>query len=168
MKSGIFTTNNSNTIKGGGVERIKFRKLHEEAQLPRAQTLGSIGLDIHAFLLTNEGRPNNLLLPPRFTRNVSTGLEIEAPPGKFLMVCSRSGLASKSIFVTNAPGIIDPDYRGELRVLLYNGGHESQYIRHGDRIAQLLVLQALHIDGEEVEALSETERGKMGFGSTGL
>jgi dUTP pyrophosphatase len=131
-------------------------------------TPGSIGLDIHAFLLTDEGRPNNLVLPPRTTRNVPTGLLIEPPSGRFLMVCSRSGLAAKSIIVMNAPGIIDPDYRGELRVLLFNGGYESFYIKHEDRIAQLIVMAALTADGEEVNELSRTERGELGFGSTGL
>jgi len=147
---------------------IKFRKLHKEAQIPRAQTPGSIGIDIHAFLLTDTGRPNNLVLPPRFTRIIPTGLAIEPPLGKFLMVCSRSGLATRSIFVTNGPGIIDPDYRGELQVLLYNGGHESQYVKHGDRVAQLICLSASPVEGIEVATLSETERGRLGFGSTGL
>ena len=150
------------------ITHIKFLKMHPKARIPRAATFGSIGLDIHAFLLTDDGRPNNLVLPPRTTRNVPTGLKIEPPYNHFLLVCSRSGLASKSIVVMNAPGIIDPDYRGELRVLMYNGGFESQYIKHEDRIAQLVVLPALMVQGLEVEALSHTERGELGFGSTGL
>lgn len=83
------------------------------------------------------------------------------------MVVSRSGLALRGIFVTNAPGILDPDYRGEIEVLLYNGGHEAHYVKHGDRIAQLIFAPFTPASVREVEALSETERGAKGFGSTG-
>lgn len=148
--------------------RVKFKRLHPEAQIPRAWTAGSIGLDLHAYLLTEEGRPNTALIPPSSTRNIPTGLLIEPPEGYFLMVCSRSGNAKESLFVTNSPGIIDPDYRGEIRVLLYNGSHMSMYVKHQDRIAQLIAVPAHHLESEAVEVLSETERGRLGLGSTGL
>ena len=82
-------------------------------------------------------------------------------------VCSRGGLASKSIFVANAPGIIDPDYRGEIMVILYNGGHETYYIQHEDRIAQLIAIQAQMTGIVELEITDETERGEGRLGSTG-
>lgn len=131
-------------------------------------TAGAIGLDVFAFLLTESGRRNNLLIPPGETRNIPTGLLIQPPEGTFVMVCSRSGMAQDSLFVANQPGIVDPDYRGELKVLLYNGStHESVYIQNEQRIAQLIVLPALFVSCFAVEALSETSRGGDGFGSTG-
>lgn len=146
---------------------LKFKKLHEEAILPKSWTKGSVGLDIHAFVMSETNRRNTVLIPPRNTRNISTGLLIEPPPGHFIMVCSRSGLASQSVWVANAPGIIDPDYRGEVRVLLYNGGLESHYVKHGDRIAQLFLMPVIAGTCIEVKELSQTERGERGFGSTG-
>ena len=147
---------------------IRFRKLHPAAKLPQSMTGGSIGMDVYAFLLSESGRSNKTLLPPRNTVNVPTGLQIEVPPNHFVAVCSRSGLAKDSIFVTNSPGIIDPDYRGELRVLLYNGGYESYYVQHEQRIAQLVLLPAIPARAVEAIKLSTTERGEAGFGSTGL
>lgn len=147
--------------------QVKFKRLDPDAQLPQTWTEGSVGMDLHAFALTEERRPNTILLPPRTTRNIGTGLLIEPPPGYFLMVCSRSGVAKDSIFVANQPGIIDPDYRGEVRILLYNGSHESRYIKHGDRIAQLVAVPATLLEAIEVSELSQTDRGELGFGSTG-
>jgi dUTP pyrophosphatase len=146
---------------------IKFQKLHPDALLPVRMTRESIGLDVSAFLLTETGRQNNLLIPPGNTRNVPTRLLIEPPRGYWVAVCSRSGLASKSVVVANAPGVIDPDYRGELRVLLYNGSNESVYVQHEQRIAQLVLLPAHLAAALSVTELSKTERGSGGFGSTG-
>lgn len=146
---------------------LKFKRLHSDAKLPRRWSEESVGYDIHAYCVSETGRPNTVLLPPRTTRNVSTGLLVEPPPGHFVMVCSRSGLAKHSIVVANAPGIIDPDYRGEIMVLLYNGGHESHYLKHEDRIAQLVVVPVTPIEILEVNELSTTGRGAAGFGSTG-
>lgn len=151
-------------------EIIKFKKLHPSAILPMRATEGSVGLDLHAHSISETGRESRILIPPNNTRNISTGLLIEPPYGYYLMVCSRSGLAGSSIFVTNAPGVIDSDYRGEIRVLLYNGGIASYYVHHGQRIAQLLLLPVFNIliaDVGDAE-LSKTERGEKGFGSTGL
>ena len=101
----------------------------------------SCGLDLYAFLLTDEGRPNNIMLPPNMTRPVRTGIGVDCPRGYFGVICSRSGIArSNSIFVANSPGVIDPDYQGELSVLLYNGSHMPFYVKHHDRIGQLIVL----------------------------
>lgn len=146
---------------------LKFHKLHPGAILPRRWSEESVGYDLHAFSLSETGRPLKRLIPPRSTENISTGLLIEPPPGHFTMVCSRSGLAKLSIVVANAPGIIDPDYRGEVKILLYNGGFQSYYVQHEDRIAQLVVVPATPLSIVEVTELSQTQRGDRGFGSTG-
>lgn len=151
---------------------ICLRKLHPEVKLPSRGTPGSIGLDIYAHILSEHGRPNTQLLPAHATRVISTGLQIDPSTHHedpwLVTICSRSGLASKSIFVANAPGIIDPDYRGELKVILFNGGPVSTYINHGDRIAQLIVVRAGYAEVKEVKEIYErTERGAKGLGSTG-
>lgn len=160
--------------------QIRFKKLHPEAKLP-IQALGdAIGADLFAFILGENGRPSRAIIPPRNTRAISTGLLIEPPSTHHAeaigsepeviwtpMVFSRSGLALRSIWVANAPGLIDPDYRGELKVILYNGGLETQYIEHDQRIAQLVLGQTAWPRVIEVKELSKTERGTKGFGSTG-
>lgn len=149
---------------------VEFKKIHEDALMPYKATPNSVGLDIHARLISDTGRPNKMLVPPNNTRLVPTGLIAIAPPGHALLVCSRSGLAKdSSVFVTNAPGVIDPDYRGELMVLLYNGGVQSFYVEHEMRIAQLLCLPILPAQFMEVKNVNmNTLRGEKGFGSSGL
>jgi dUTP pyrophosphatase len=107
-------------------------------------------------------------LGPGEIRAVSTGLVMELPPGMECQVRPRSGLAARfGITLPNSPGTIDPDYRGELKVLMQNTGPDPVSIRRGDRIAQLVFARFESPSVEEVDALSETERGKGGFGSTG-
>lgn len=143
-------------------------RLQQEARLPLRARPEDVGYDIFAFLLSESGRSNTALIPPRTTRAIPTGIAVEAPDGWFPAICSRSGLASKSIWVANAPGIVDRGYRGEIIVLLYNGGHESIYIQHEDRIAQLVLVPAMESTLVEVESLSPSSgRGANGFGSTG-
>lgn len=89
------------------------------------------------------------------------------PPGHCIMICSRSGLATQSVFVANAPGIVDPDYIGEIKVILHNGGFMPHYIKHGDRIAQALIVPFARVRVALVDELPESERGARGFGSTG-
>lgn len=149
------------------IQRLGFKRERVEATLPKTYSDQAAGYDIYACLISDEGRPNKMLIPPNTTRNVPTGLLIEPPNGHAVLVLSRSGLASKSIFVANAPGLVDPDYRGELRVLLHNGGHESVYIEHGQRIAQLLLIPLVPLEIVELQELSSTSRGENGFGSTG-
>lgn len=146
---------------------LRFKRLHEDAILPRRWSDDAVGWDVHAHLISESGRPNKCIVAPNSTRNVPTGLLIEPPPGYFVMVCSRSGLASKSIVVMNAPGIVDPDYRGELRVLVYNGSHETYYVQHQERIAQLFLVPVTPMTVIEMDELSPTDRGGAGFGSTG-
>lgn len=151
----------------GKMNEIRFQKIHDAATLPQTYSEHAVGWDIYACLIGESNRHVKLLIPPRTTRNVPTALLIEPPQGFAVLILSRSGLASKSIFVANAPGLIDPDYRGELKVLLYNGGHESVYIEHGQRVAQLLLMPLVPLSIVEVEELTPTERGASGFGSTG-
>lgn len=100
---------------------------------------------------------------------VPTGLAIALPSGYECQVRSRSGLAAKhGVFCLNAPGTIDSDYRGEIKVILANFGTESFTVQRGDRIAQLVIASYETVQWESVDSLDETERGEGGFGSTGL
>ena len=157
------------TLLNNTKSTLLIKRKHPDAKLPYRGTENSVGLDLHACLVSETGRPNTILIPPKATRAVPTGLVVSPPEGFALFVCSRSGLAkSNSLFVTNAPGVIDPDYRGEIMVLLYNGGHESYYVRHEDRVGQLIALPALIMRMMEVDDLPlNTSRGDKGFGSTG-
>jgi dUTP pyrophosphatase len=148
--------------------KLRIQKMDWQATLPTRGTPNSVGLDLHAFLISESGRPNKALIPPKSTRAIGTRLIVEPPEGYAVYVCSRSGLAKNlSLFVTNAPGVVDPDYRGEIVVLLYNGGHEAQYIEHGQRIAQMVMLATPILEIEEAVIDTNTLRGDAGFGSTG-
>lgn len=146
---------------------VKFKRLHSDALLPTQGTEESVGYDLYAYLKTEEGRPSKKLIAPHTVWNIPTGVALETPSGYFATVCSRSGLAKQAISVCNSPGIIDPDYRGEIRVLLHNGGYEFVTIHHEDRIAQLVFLPATFVKIVEVSDLTPTERGTKGLGSTG-
>lgn len=147
---------------------IKFKLLHPEAKPPLRGYGEGFGLDLAVCSVSESGRPNVISCPPNMTRKIPTGLAVESPPGTGLWLCSRSGLAMKSLFVANSPGLIDPDYRGEIFVLLFNGGHESFRCEHGMRIAQLCIAPLIEPKFEIVDELSPTPRGEAGFGSTGL
>ncbi len=110
----------------------------------------------------------DFVLAPGERRAVGTGLAFEIPPGYEMQVRPRSGLALRyGVTLPNAPGTIDADYRGELRVIVQNGGDEPVTIRRGDRIAQLVFATHESPDIAEAESLGETARGSSGFGSTG-
>jgi len=155
--------------------QLLLKKIHPEVKLPERAYSNSVGLDLSAFLLTEAGGSNSVLIPPGVVKSIPTGLFFGGildlgsvtPHRPFLAVCSRSGLAERGLFVANAPGIVDPDYRGEIKVLLANVSYTSHYIRHGDRIAQAVVTAYGTPDIVEVEALEPTERGEKGFGSSG-
>ena len=130
--------------------------------LPHYETIASAGMDLRANL--SESR----ILKPLERSIVGTGLFIELPIGIEARVRPRSGLAAKKgITVLNAPGTIDADYRGEIGVILVNLSNEDFTINNGERIAQLVIAKHERAEWEEVQALSETERGEGGFGSTG-
>jgi dUTP diphosphatase len=146
---------------------VRISKLHEDAKLPRRWSGDAVGFDLHAYLKTEYGKATKRVVGPNSTINIPTGLMVELPRSHFAFVCPRSGLGQHSISVTNSPGIIDPDYRGEICVLVYNGSYVNHWIEHDDRIAQLVIMPVTEIMIQEVEMLSETKRSVAGFGSTG-
>ena len=132
--------------------------------LPAYQSAGAAGLDVLAAL------PNQkpVGLKPGRVRLIPTALTIELPAGYEAQVRPRSGLAARhGITVLNSPGTIDSDYRGEIQVLLINHGREKAKIRHGDRIAQLVIAPVVQGALIEVAELGKSARGEAGFGSTG-
>jgi dUTP pyrophosphatase len=144
---------------------VRFLKLDPRAAVPAYQTLGAAGLDLSACLPES---PNGVTIDPGSIVLVSTGLAVAIPTGFEGQVRARSGLSTKhGIGLPNAPGTIDSDYRGELRVALINLGKQAFTVTHGMRIAQLVIAPIAHAVIEEVDALDDTARGSGGFGSTG-
>lgn len=130
--------------------------------LPRYETPLSAGMDVRA----NLSEP--IVLRPLERALVPTGLFVELPAGYEMQVRPRSGLAAKyGLTVLNAPGTVDADYRGEVKVILANLSNEEFTINDGERVAQLIVAQHAQVEWEVAEELSDTERGAGGFGSTG-
>ncbi len=130
--------------------------------LPSYETLFSAGMDIRAFL------EEDIALNPLERTMVPTGIYIELPAGYEAQVRPRSGLAiKKGISVLNAPGTIDADYRGEIKVILVNLSNEPFVIKNGERIAQMIIASHEKADWQEVDVLQDTERGAGGFGHTG-
>lgn len=143
--------------------RLAVKKLHEGATLPGYQTAGAAGMDIHACL---PDAP--LTLHPGAIAVVPTGLALAIPAGFEGQVRPRSGLSTKhGLSVPNAPGTIDSDYRGELRIALINHGRDAFTVTHGMRIVQLVIAPVVRASVELVADLDETARGGGGFGSTG-
>ncbi len=131
--------------------------------LPHYETIASAGMDLRASI--SESR----VLKPLERAIVGTGLFIELPIGVEAQVRPRSGLAAKNgVTVLNAPGTIDADYRGEIGVILVNLSNEDFTINNGERVAQLVIAKHERAEWQEVVALSETDRGSGGFGSTGV
>ena len=144
--------------------RIKRLPHAQDLPLPAYETAGAAGLDLRAAL-----PERTLELAPGARSLVPTGLVLALPPGSEGQVRPRSGLALRhGVTVLNAPGTIDADYRGEVQVLLVNLGQETFTIRHGDRIAQLVVAPVARATLVELDALDDTARGEGGFGSTGV
>lgn len=140
---------------------LKVKRLHPAAILPRRSTPGASGLDLYACL---DGQGSVIL--GRHPVLIGTGIALEIPPGYDVQVRPRSGLSARGVGVTF--GTIDSDYRGEIKVTMYLFGEaESFEVRHGDRIAQLVITQLADLPIEEVSELSPTERGSGGHGSTG-
>ena len=135
--------------------------------LPAYETAGAAGADLRANLRP-EDRADGLVLAPMARAILPTGLRIEIPAGYEVQIRPRSGLAAKfGLTIPNAPGTIDSDYRGPLGVIMANLGADPYTIRHGDRIAQMVVAPVVKARFAVVNALGETARGTGGFGSTG-
>jgi len=131
--------------------------------LPRYATAGSAGVDLCAAVT------GDLTIQPGETVLVPTGFAIELPEGYEAQVRPRSGLAIRDqIGLLNAPGTIDSDYRGEIKVVLTNFGRAPFVVRRGDRIAQMIVGRYSRVEWSEAEALNSTDRGTGGFGHTGV
>ena len=146
---------------------IEILRLHPAARVPLRALSESAGFDLFALLLSESGRAIKRMISVRATVAIPTGIAIRPPKGHVALVCTRSGYAKHNIFVANSPGVIDPDYTGEISVLLYNGGYDPYYIEHEHRIAQLIVVPLPFITTRLVDELPNTERGVSGFGSTG-
>jgi len=138
---------------------LKVKKLHPEAKPPVRKREGDAGLDLYSV--------EEVVLKPGERRAVSTGVAVEIPPGHFGLVKDRSGLALKEGLHCLA-GVIDENYRGEVKVVLINLGEQEVRLPKGSRIAQLLIIPYAKVSVVEVGELSETERGERGFGSSGV
>ena len=142
--------------------KVLIKKLDPSINLPEYKTIGASGMDLVAFLK----KPINL--KPKTSFLVPTGLSVAFPEDYEIQIRPRSGLAAKNnVSVLNTPGTIDSDYRGEIKVIIFNHGNNDFNINNGDRIAQMVLTPVVKMDLEEVQDLPKTIRGKDGFGSTG-
>ena len=142
--------------------KVLVKKLDPKVQLPSYKTKGSSGMDLMAFI------KDPIKIAPNTSALIPTGISVAIPNDVEIQIRPRSGLAAKSsISVLNTPGTIDSDYRGELKIILFNHSKEEFVVRNNDRIAQMVLMPVLKIDFEEVDNLPVTLRGSDGFGSTG-
>ena len=142
--------------------KVLVKKLNPKAEIPKYKTEGSSGMDLKAFI------EKSIIIKPQNSELIPTGLSIAIPKDTEVQIRPRSGLAAKSrVSVLNTPGTIDSDYRGEIKIILFNHGKEEFTINNGDRIAQMILMPVLKAEFEEVEELPKTLRGSGGFGSTG-
>tara|TARA_B100000945_G_scaffold254498_1_gene211614 strand:+ start:1015 stop:1452 length:438 start_codon:yes stop_codon:yes gene_type:complete len=142
--------------------KVLVKKLNSKVKLPEYKTKGSSGMDLMAFIDT----PIKIL--PNTLEIIPTGLYIAIPEDLEIQIRPRSGLAAKfKIAVLNTPGTIDSDYRGEIKIILFNHGNKEFIVNNNDRIAQMVLTPIIKMVLEEVDQLPETLRGSGGFGSTG-
>ena len=141
---------------------IKVKKLKPDATVPTMGSKFAAGADLYS------AEDADVVIEPSETKFIGTGLAMEIPEGYVGLVYARSGLACKrGLAPANKVGVVDSDYRGEIKVALHNHGKEAQTVEKGERIAQMVIALYLSVNYEEAVALSETERGEGGFGSTG-
>ena len=142
--------------------KVLIKKLDPSVELPSYKTDGASGMDLMAFVK----EPINL--KPQTSCLVPTGISLAFPSEYEIQIRPRSGLAAKNnISVLNTPGTIDSDYRGEIKIILFNHGNEDFLINDKDRIAQMILTPVIKMNFEETDNLPETFRGEGGFGSTG-
>ena len=142
--------------------KVLIKRLSSKVELPKYKTEGSSGLDLMAFI------EKSIKLNPRESVLVPTGISVAIAEDLEIQIRPRSGLAAKSnISVLNTPGTIDSDYRGEIKVILFNHGNNEFIINNKDRIAQMVLAPIIKAEFEEVNELPDTIRGEGGFGSTG-
>ena len=142
--------------------KVLIKKLDPKVKIPDYKTVGASGMDLMAFI------KQPIKLPPNNSCLVPTGLTVAFSEEFEIQIRPRSGLAAKhNISVLNTPGTIDSDYRGEIKIILFNHGKFEFIINNQDRVAQMILTPVHKMHLEEVESLPETLRGKGGFGSTG-
>ena len=143
--------------------KVLVKKLDPKVQLPSYKTKGSSGMDLTAFI------KDPIKIFPNTSALIPTGISVAIPDNLEIQIRPRSGLAAKlNIGVLNTPGTIDSDYRGEIKIILFNHGNKEFVVKKNDRIAQMVLLPILKVDFEEVDNLPDTVRGTGGFGSTGV
>lgn len=139
---------------------MKIKKLNPKAFIPTKGSEQAAGYDLYSI--------DNLIIPAHNKQLISTGIAMAVPPGNYARIAPRSGLACKN-FIDVGAGVVDSDYRGEVKVLLFNLGSEDFHVNVGDRIAQCIIEKYTRTEIEEVEGdLDATVRGEGGFGSTGV
>ena len=142
--------------------KVLIKKLAPSAQLPAYKTSGASGMDLMAFI------PESIIIKPQSSCIVPTGISVAFSEEFEIQIRPRSGLAAKNnISVLNTPGTIDSDYRGEIKVIIFNHGNKEFIINNNDRIAQMILTPVVKRELEEIESLPETIRGEGRFGSTG-
>ena len=142
--------------------KVLVKKLNPKVQLPKYKTKGSSGMDLMAFV------ENPIKILPKTSALIPTGISVAIPDDLEIQIRPRSGLAAKSnISVLNTPGTIDSDYRGEIKIILFNHGNQEFIVKKNDRVAQMILVPVLKVDFEEVDNIPDTLRGSGGFGSTG-
>jgi dUTP pyrophosphatase len=142
--------------------KVLIKKLDSSVKLPAYKTNGASGMDLMAFIDTS------ITLKPQKSCLIPTGISVAFPSDFEIQIRPRSGLAAKhNISVLNTPGTIDSDYRGEIKIILYNHGESDFLINNKDRIAQMILVPVIKMNLEETDTLPETVRGEGGFGSTG-
>ena len=142
--------------------KVLIKKLDPSVKLPKYKTNGASGMDLIAFI------KKSLIVKPKVSSLIPTGLSVAFSDKYEIQIRPRSGLAAKNnISVLNTPGTIDSDYRGEIKIIIYNHGDKDFIINNGDRVAQMILTPVIKMELKEVSDLPETTRGERGFGSTG-
>ena len=142
--------------------KVLIKRLSSDVKFPSYKTTGASGMDLMAFI------KSPVTIKPKTSFLIPTGLSLAFSKDYEVQIRPRSGLAAKNnMSVLNTPGTIDSDYRGEIKVILYNHGNNDFVVNNGDRIAQMILVPVVKMELEETNSLPETIRGEAGFGSTG-
>lgn len=142
--------------------KVLIKKLSSDVKLPSYKTPGASGMDLMAYI------KSPITIKPKTSELISTGLSVAFSEEYEIQIRPRSGLAAKNnISVLNTPGTIDSDYRGELKVIIYNHGNQDFIVNNNDRIAQMILTPVIKMELQETNELPESVRGEGGFGSTG-
>lgn len=139
---------------------LKIKRLTKDLPLPKKVHSTDAGIDLYSAVYWT--------LEPGEKHWIPTGIILEFPVGYFGMIVPRSGLAEEGISIVNSPGIVDEGFTGEVKAILINQGNQNYYVQRGDRIAQLIIRKQYDFTIQEVDELTETDRGNEGFGSSGV